>query len=156
MKGIDCISSGHSYIAPPYKLTENFQQSLNGIPTAGLSLFAVWNMLNVPVSSQEQLEHYIVRLAKWLSLYPAKVLKLIHERGKIEVGQRADLVVWNPYEKFALPQDWRYRETSPFLAQEMMGRVAKVYIKGQVAYDNGNVLSPAGQVVIRNIQNMLE
>lgn len=150
MKGIDCISSGHSFIAPHFKLTENFQQSLNGIPTAGLSLFAVWNMLNVPVSSQEQLEHYIVRLAKWLSLYPAKVLKLIHERGKIEIGQRADLVVWNPFEKFTLPKDWRYRETSPFVTQEMMGKVDKVYIKGQVVYDNGSVLCPAGQVVVRN------
>ena len=150
MKGIDCISSGHSFIAPSFKLTENFQQSLNGIPTAGLSLFAIWNMLNVPVSTQEQLEHYIVRLSKWLSLYPARVLQLSHERGKIEKGQRADLVIWNPFEKFILPKNWKYRETSPFVTQEMMGKVVKVYIKGQVVYENGRVLDPVGQIIRRN------
>jgi dihydroorotase-like cyclic amidohydrolase len=149
MKGIDCICSAHSFILPALKLTENFQQSLSGIPAAGLSLFAVWNMLNVPVSTQEQLEHYIVRLAKWLSLHPARVLRLSHERGRIEKGLRADLVVWNPFQKYCFQQDWRYQATSPFKMQEMMGRVLRVYLKGEVVFDGEKGCEAVGEIIKR-------
>jgi hypothetical protein len=64
MKGIDCISSSHSFINPAKKITNNFQTALNGIASIGCSLQSVWHVLNKPVTSNDLLEHYIVRLAK--------------------------------------------------------------------------------------------
>jgi len=66
MKAIDCITSQHAFIEPSLKSidTGNFQKALNGICTMGFTLQAIWTMLNVPVSSHMQLEHYIVRMSK--------------------------------------------------------------------------------------------
>lgn len=66
MQAIDSISSQHASIKPEFKSldTGNFQQALNGITSIGFTLQSVWTMLNVPASTNAQLEHYIVRLAK--------------------------------------------------------------------------------------------
>lgn len=146
MKCIDCISSGHSAIDPTYKLTGNFSQTLNGIPSAGLPLNCIWTRLNQPTSSGEQLEHYIVRLAKWFSLHPAKVLGIDSKTGKIEEGLRADLVIWNPYKKSVL-SDSVYKRTSPYIGEEITGSVEKVYLKGVVVYEAGVKIEPEGSII---------
>ena len=51
-------------------------------------------MLNKPVSSNDQIEHYIVRLGKWLSMHPSQILNIYHKRGSISKGKLADLIVW--------------------------------------------------------------
>lgn len=155
MKGIDSISSGHTYIEPCLKLTNNFQQSISGIANAGLVLGSVWNMINVPVSSYEQLEHYIVRLAKWLSLYPAKVLGVSNERGRIDKGLRADLIVWNPHRKAVVRSDYPYNGVSPFKNCELMGDLQKVYIKGELVYSDNQVLNPLGTILLGNSCNKI-
>lgn len=147
IKGIDCVTSGHTFIEPKLKLTQNFQQSVSGIANAGLLLGSVWNMINVPVSRPEQLEHYIVRLAKWLSLCPAKVLNVDKERGKIDKGLRADLIVWDPYFKDHVSDDYTYASVSPFSKCDVMGKILKVYIKGTLACSDGNVLDPLGTIL---------
>lgn len=131
MKGIDVISSGHANISPELKLTENFQTALNGISSLGCSLQAVWYNLNRPVLSKQQLEHYIVRLAKWMSLHPAEVLKVSHLKGSIKKGKLADLVVWDPWEKYKLGNEFKYFKTSPFVGLDLMGKVKQVFFKGK-------------------------
>ncbi|OMJ68983.1 hypothetical protein SteCoe_33411 [Stentor coeruleus] len=147
MKGIDSISSQHAYINSQRKNCGNFQQALNGIADMGCSLSAVWTMINVPVSSMEQLEHYIVRLAKWFSYHPAMILNICNKRGSIEKGKFADLVVWNPKEKFVVTSDYPYSETSPFKDKELFGSIKYVYLRGKLASNNdeayfGNEISP--------------
>jgi len=148
MKCIDCISSGHSAIDQCYKLAGNFSQTLNGIPSAGLALNCIWTRLNQPASSNEQVEHYIVRLAKWFSLHPAKVLGIDSKMGKIDEGQRADLVIWNPYEK-NVHSESVYSCTSPYIGEEIMGSVFKVYLKGVVVYEAGVKIDPQGSIIIQ-------
>lgn len=135
MKGIDNISSCHAYISPPHKLTVNFQTALNGISSLGCTLQSVWFILNKPVSSNDQLEHYIVRLAKWMSLHPAQILGVSDYRGSISKGKIADLVVWNPREKSRLSVDYSYYATSPYVGQELLGKIKRVYLRGRVAYE---------------------
>ena len=115
MKGIDSISSQHACIDSFQKLTGNFQQALNGISSLGCSLQSVWSVLNIPVSLPEQLEHYIVRLAKWLSLHPAIILGIEAKRGSIEKGKYADLIIWKPKEKYVVDNNYFYSQTSPFM-----------------------------------------
>jgi dihydroorotase-like cyclic amidohydrolase len=135
MKGIDNISSCHAYISPHHKLTQNFQTALNGISSLGCTLQSVWFILNKPVSSNDQLEHYIVRLAKWMSLHPAQILGVSDYRGSISKGKIADLVVWNPREKSRLSIDYSYYATSPYVGQELLGKIKRVYLRGKIAYE---------------------
>lgn len=96
-------------------------------------------MINVPVSSHIQLEHYIVRMSKWLSLYPSKILNLHDKRGSIEKGKFADLIIWDPYERVKINEVYcEKREMSPFLSQKLQGKIHRVYIRGKLAFSDTN------------------
>lgn len=148
MKGIDAVSSQHACIETSKKKIGNFQQALNGISSIGCTLQAVWSVLNIPVSSYEQLEHYIVRLAKWLSLYPAQILAVDRERGSIEVGKNADFFIWKPKEKVTVGSGYTYCETSPFAGLDLFGKVHQVYIRGEKVFDGHS--EARGQVLVRS------
>ena len=144
MKAIDVVSSQHASISAGQKLTSNFQQALNGISSMGCSLQSVWSVLNIPVATSEQLEHYVVRLAKWMSLHPAQTLGVEMSRGSISKGKYADLMVWDPRGKFVVGADYPYSLTSPFEGQELLGCVKKVYLRGRVVQEG----SPAGKELV--------
>ena len=131
MKVIDLVTSSHASITTEMKLTGNFQTAYNGISSLGCTISSLWYILNKPVSTKQQLEHYIVRLAKWTSLHPAEVLKVSHQRGSIKKGKFADLVIWDPWEKYKLSQDYKYYSTSPFVGVDLLGKVKQVYFKGK-------------------------
>ena len=147
MRGIPCISSQHSYIEKSHKAVESrsFQNALNGLCSLGFSLQAVWSTINIPISKVEQLEHYLVRLSKWLSLSPAKVLDLA-TRGSIGKGKLADLVVWTPYCRSVAKGNEFYEDLAIFDGKEVFGAVHKVYLRGQVAYDEGSYVKVGKRV----------
>lgn len=150
LKGIEVITSNHSCIDPSYKLTKgDFLKAANGMPSIGFSLLSVWTTLNGPVSSFSQLEHYIMRLGKWMSLYPAEILNISNIRGSIYKGKFADLVVWNPFEKHLVNEEFSpFPETSPFLGAEFHGKIHHVYLRGKLAYSKGN-FKAKGRLVYR-------
>ena len=139
MKGIDAVTSNHACIEPKYKLTKgSFQKAANGIPAISYTLQAVWTTLNGPISSCELLEHYIVRLAKWMSLYPAEILSISATRGSISKGRFADLIMWKPYEKYVVENEMSpFPEISPFLGMELYGKIDTVYLRGHLAFKQG-------------------
>mmetsp|Transcript_24924 Transcript_24924/g.24604 ORF Transcript_24924/g.24604 Transcript_24924/m.24604 type:complete len:110 (+) Transcript_24924:1676-2005(+) len=105
-------------------------------------------MLNVPVSTTTQLDHYIVRMAKWLSLHPAKILNIHDSRGSIEKNKYADLIVWAPYERFkAKEENPEYEKVSPFVGMEMLGKIHYVYVRGKLAYEEGDFKARGKRVV---------
>lgn len=143
MRGIDIISSQHVDIEGRFKPFGNFHQALNGISSLGMTLQAVWTTLNIPISSKSLLEHYIVRLAKWLSLQPAQIIGQEKLRGSIEVGKWADLVIWDPWERNKIGQEIKY-PGSPFVNQEVLGTIKFVYFKGELVNSD---TQPYGQVM---------
>ena len=153
MKGINAISSQHASIQAKHKLSGNFQQALNGISSLGCTLQAVWTSLFNSAGSEELMEHFIVRMATWMSLEPAKILGIEGRRGSIEKGKFADLMVWDPKERFTLGKEYVYHITSPFAGEKLMGDVKAVYIRGVLAFDskctkggNGDCqIAPAGR-----------
>ena len=149
-KGIEAISSGHACIHPSFKMTKgDFQKAANGMPCIGFSLLSVWTTLNGPASSYSHLDHYIVRLAKWFSLYPAEVLNISNTRGSIHKGKFADLIIWKPFEKQQVTQEYSpFSECSPFIGSELHGKIYKVYIRGKLAFDEGK-FKARGRVVYR-------
>jgi dihydroorotase-like cyclic amidohydrolase len=96
---LDIITSNHSFIPPEYKILDSgdFSKAVPGINCLGYTLQAIWSRLRQHLlPKSDQYEHYIVRMAKWLSSTPARILGVLDKRGEIAVGKLADLVVWDP------------------------------------------------------------
>ena len=152
VKCIDVISSHHASLEPELKFlsTGNFKRALSGVTGLGCSLQAVWTKLRMPVvDSQAVRERYIVRLSKWLSLNPAKVIGVSSKRGSIEKGKFADLVVWKPHSSFTLREEYfRYPQLNPYIGKQLYGEIHRVYVRGSVAYENGTSY-PVGKACLR-------
>lgn len=136
---IDVIASGHAALSPDMKFldTGSFKRALSGVNGIGFGLQAVWTKLRMPsIDSQQVRERYIVRLAEWLSLNPAKVLGISSQRGSIEKGKSADFVVWQP-DEFAPSPQAKYPELTPYQNKTLYGRIVYVYLRGLLAYDQG-------------------
>lgn len=138
MRGVNCISSQHVLIDYQHKAieTKSFQHALNGICSMGASLQSVWTTINIPIAEIEQLEHYLVRLSKWMSLYPSKIIGL-KDRGNIDKNKTADLIIWSPYCRERLRLCEEYQKLSPFHMIQAYGSIHKVYLRGKIAYDMG-------------------
>lgn len=140
---IDVIASAHAALSPDMKFldTGSFKRALSGVNGIGSALQAVWTKLRMPcIDSQQVRERYIVRLADWFSLSPAKALGISSHRGSIERGKSADLVVWQP-DEFSTPVPGKYAELNPYKDKTMYGRIACVYIRGLLAYSHGTSFS---------------
>ena len=138
LEAIDQINSVHSSVPPELKCPSppSFRRAVNGMNSLGATLPAVWSKLNVP--DLQSREHYAVRLFKWMSLNPAKFLRL-QNKGRIEAGMQADLVVWAPYERFVFHSESLYARMSPYEGMDLCGKVHKVYVRGRLAYDEGQI-----------------
>ena len=139
MGQIDMIQSHHSFIPSSYKFLSSgsFKKALNGIPGLGFSLQSVWTHLRRPNPYSQSLPHYLVRMSKWLSTAPAKMLGVEQDRGTLEVGKLADLIVWSPEEETVGQAVCPEPEMCPYSGERLFGRVEKVYVRGQVAYGEG-------------------
>jgi dihydroorotase-like cyclic amidohydrolase len=95
------------------------------------------------VTSDSLLDNYIVRLSKWLSLNPAKIIGLDKHRGSIEKHKFADLIIWDPYEA---SENYPYScpETAVFHDLRLSGRISRVYVRGRLVFNEGDFI-PAGK-----------
>jgi allantoinase len=90
-------------------------------------------------------------MAELLSWNPAQRYGLA-SKGDIAVGLDADLVLVDPHESFVVraansPSQQGY---TPFEGQELTGRVKSTFLRGQLIYQNGNIVGPArGQYLRR-------
>jgi len=90
-------------------------------------------------------------MAELLSWNPAQRYGL-YNKGDIAVGLDADLVLVDPHESFVVraaesPSQQGY---TPFEGQELTGRVKSTFLRGQLVYQNGNIVGPArGQYLSR-------
>lgn len=145
VNGITVLASQHTCIPPSLK-PSSFSKALSGVSGLGYSLQAVWTKLRMPaVHSQQMQDKYLIRLSKWMSLYPAKLLGVSQKRGSIEKGKWADLLVWQPFEKSTQGRP-KYPQACPYSGKELYGRVQSVYVRGRLAYHEGQAF-PVGSVL---------
>ena len=149
VKAVDMLSSHHSPIHPDFKPSGSFRKALGGITGLGFSLQAVWTRLMEESATEEEQEHYLVRLAKWTAAAPAKMLGL-KNRGGIEKGKLADLVLWAPREICTQDSLSQFPELNPYCSEPLFGRVHRVYLRGTVAFSAGRCF-PVGS----NINNSI-
>lgn len=134
----DFIATDHSPAPPSMKEIEsgNFKKAWGGIAGLQFSLPAVWTKMkekNIPVE----------RILKWLCENPSKLCGLNSSKGKIEKRYDADIVVWNPNEKFIVEEkniQHRHKIT-PYLNRELCGVVEQTYIGGEKVFDKGSFIN---------------
>lgn len=138
---IDMIGSDHSPCPPEMKCLDSndWQKAWGGISSIQLTLSIVWRGLRgrqVPLN----------RLAEWLSVNPARLIGLADRKGRITAGWDADFCVWDPDEEWTVVgAELHHRhKLTPYDSETLGGRVKRTYVRGQLAYDEGEF--PAGAI----------
>lgn len=77
---------------------------------------------------------------------PAKIFGLFPKKGTIAVGSDADLVLFDPAEKYVISAKTHHMNVdySAYEGREITGKVKTVLLRGTVAIDNGNCLVEKG------------
>lgn len=136
---IDSIVSDHSPCPPSMKLPDegDFTKAWGGIASLQLGLPVVW-------SEAQKRGLTIDQIAEWMCQKPADIIGLHDRKGAIAPGLDADLVVWNPEEKFTVTQDMLYHrhKVTPYENREFHGTVEMTFLRGNRVYRRG---SPTGQ-----------
>jgi dihydropyrimidinase len=81
-----------------------------------------------------------------VSTNPARVHRMYPRKGTLAPGADADVVVWDPGRKTVVsPESSHSRaDYSPYEQMTLTGAPERVYLRGALAYRNGEVLAPAG------------
>jgi len=90
-------------------------------------------------------------MARLVCLNPARRYGM-NSKGDIEIGLDADLAIINGDESFVVraAESESAQGYTPFEGMELNGKVKSTYLRGQLVYDNGNVVGPAlGQYLKR-------
>lgn len=86
-------------------------------------------------------------MAELLSWNPAQRFGLLN-KGDIAVGYDADVVLFDPNQSFVVraAESESGQGYTPFEGQELMGQVKQTFLRGNLIYDNGNIVgTPLGR-----------
>jgi dihydropyrimidinase len=81
-----------------------------------------------------------------LSTNQAHVHGLAPRKGMIVPGADADLVVWDPELELTITRANRHNASdyTPYEGQRLVGSPARVYVRGELAFQDGEVVAPPG------------
>ena len=144
---IDTIGSDHSPCLPEMKQLDSgdFDRAWGGVSSLQLTLSTVWTgaaMRSIGID----------RVARWLSENPATLIGLGGVKGRVAAGFDADLCVWDPDEEWSVRgEELEHRhKITPYEGERLRGRVKRTYVRGELAYDDGEFpAGPVGQLLRR-------
>jgi dihydropyrimidinase len=119
---------------------DDFTAIPNGMPGAEERAAVMWSE---GVRGGRISENLMVAV---LSTNQAKVHGMAGRKGAIAPGADADIVVWDPELTFTTTQSNRHGNVdyTPYEGMSFTGAPASVYIRGALAYHDGEVVAPAG------------
>jgi allantoinase len=136
---IDFVITDHSPCTPQLKQFErgHFHDAWGGIASLQLGLPTLWTHARERGASLPQ-------LAQWTSANPAKFAGVSARKGRIATGYDADLVVWDPDEKFVVREQALFfkHRVSPYLGMNLTGVVHQTFLRGLEVFDGKK--HPAG------------
>jgi allantoinase len=127
---IDLVASDHSPCPPDLKDTGgDFARAWGGIAALELSLPAVWTGVRALGFAPEL-------TAEWMSAAPAALVGMVGRKGALAPGYDADLVVWDPEEKFTVdPAALHQRhKVTPYAGRELYGVVRATLCGGRLVH----------------------
>ncbi len=143
---LDFITTDHSPAPPAIKELEsgNLQKAWGGIAGLQYLLPASWTAMKEKIS----IEKFIPLLTE----HPASFLQVNNRKGKLKAGHDADLVLWNPEEKFEVKAaDILHRyDCSPYCGKNLYGTVTQTIVNGITVYQNKKIINQnAGQWLLK-------
>ena len=143
---INTIGSDHSPSPPDLKHLEtgNFLKAWGGIAGLQYSLPATW-------TAASELGASIEDMAEWWSYAPAAIVGLA-DRGAIEVGKKADFVVWDDRARTETGKDklFHRHKLSPYNGLDMKGKVEASFVSGHLVFSDGQVSDDRCGRIIRS------
>jgi allantoinase len=134
---LDFLASDHSPAPPELKQLDsgNLLTAWGGIAGLQFLLAASWTALK----NEMGLEEFIPLLTE----HPAAFLGLQQRKGFIREGYDADLVIWDPGESFIVKEKdiFHKHKISPYVSQQLYGKVIKTIVNGELVYDNGSIVN---------------
>jgi dihydropyrimidinase len=99
----------------------------------------------------------ILSLEQWVALTSVQVAKIfgLKHKGELKSGFDADVVIWNPNEKFTatLQNQWQQCDSSIYEGLEFTGKARMVIKNGNIVFENNEFQEIKGSYIKR--QNML-
>jgi allantoinase len=142
---IDFVATDHSPAPPVMKQLESgdFMKAWGGIASLQFALPVLW-------TAAKQRNFSVKDIAKWLCEKPAELIGKPKNKGKIQAGFDADLIVWDADKKFLVTEDiiQHRHKITPYLGNELYGVVEQTYLAGEKVYDNGKFVKlNAGKII---------
>lgn len=146
------VVSDHSPCPPAMKLPErgDFLEAWGGISSLQFRLPIMWTAIKRRASQDSPAA--LEKLVQWLCSEPARLVGLEGRKGALAEGHDADVVIWKPDEGFKIePRMIEHKhKLTPYLDQELSGRVEQTYLRGAKVYERGLFPSgPLGQLLLR-------
>jgi allantoinase len=131
---IDLIATDHSPCPPAWKQLDkgDFQLAWGGIASLSVASAVVWTGMRergLPLTD----------LARWMSQKPAELAGIGGRKGAIAAGFDADLVLFDPDERFQAKVSDLYTRhpLSPYVGETLYGRVKATWVRGQEVFRDG-------------------
>jgi len=144
---LDFITTDHSPAPPAIKELEsgNLQKAWGGIAGLQFLLPAAWTAMKQKMP--------VEKFIPLLTSHPAEFLKIGNRKGKLAVGYDADIVIWDPEEKFEVKAvDILHRyDCSPYCGEVLYGTVLQTIVNGNTVYIKGEIVAKEkkyGQLIL--------
>ena len=142
---IDFIASDHSPCLPEMKRLDsgNFAEAWGGIPSIQLTLAIMCTLARKRKLSLDKVSYL-------LSARPAEFLGMESRKGSIREGFDADIVIWNPEQRFEVAADGLHfrHKVSPYVGHTLYGEVITTIVNGSIAFKNNTTSDiPHGKTV---------
>eukprot|EP00249_Psilotum_nudum_P002703 c15825_g1_i1 orf=317-1837(+) len=132
---IDVLSSDHSPTLPELKLLVegDFLRAWGGISSLQFVLPITWTFGMEHNVSLEEISH-------WWSSNPAELAGLTN-KGHLETGKDADILVWDPETSFVIDEDfviYHKHKITPYTGKMLYGRVISTFVRGKLVFHEGH------------------
>ncbi len=130
---IDMVVSDHSPCTPALKLQESgdFMNAWGGISALQFGLPVMWTNL-------KSRGYDLTDLTRLMSEQTAKLAGLDTNKAKIAAGFDADIVVWNPDERFTVITELiqHRHKLTPYSGMELFGKIDASFVGGRKVFED--------------------